>query len=350
MAASASAQSSGERLELARLWLREILGTDIDGIEPASTDASFRRYFRVQSHGASYILMDAPPDKEDCDAYVRVCELLRRAGVNVPEVHARDAGRGFLLIGDLGTRSYLDLLRRGDAARLYADAIEALLRMQTRIEPIAVPLYDETRVRAELALFSDWFLGRHLDIELTSRQAHTLEAAYALLCGHFLAQPRVFVHRDYHSRNLMVCDDRNPGVLDFQDAVAGPAAYDVASLFRDVYIAWPEWLVEKWMGEYHERALQSGVAVSANADTFLRDVDLIGAQRHLKVAGIFCRLYYRDAKPAYLDDIPLTLDYLLAECARQAELAPLHALLTELGVVERLARTNASPRGGEERR
>ena len=328
-----------DRLDRGREWVRSTLGGERVELVPASTDASFRRYFRVGAEGASRILMDAPPEREDCRPYVAVTDLLARAGVHVPAIHARDLDAGFLLLEDLGTHCYLDALDASSADRLYGDALEVLVRMQVRVPASSVPDYDTALVMRELALFDEWFLSRHLGIDVDD--GGTLARTYALLAEHFASQPRVFVHRDYHSRNLMRVGRDNPGVLDFQDAVSGPAVYDVISLLRDVYVEWPEARVEGWMMDYHREALASGVPLAADRERFSRDADLVGAQRHLKIAGIFSRLYHRDAKPAYLGDIPLTLRYLMAECARQPELAPLARLLDDLGVEARLAERNA---------
>jgi aminoglycoside/choline kinase family phosphotransferase len=321
-----------ERLDRARRWVQDVLGVrDVD-LQPASTDASFRRYFRVPAAQASLILMDAPPEKEDCRPFVAVSGLLAQAGVHVPAILEQDADAGFLLLEDLGTRCYMDELDADSASALYGDAFASLLAMQSRIPADAVPAYDRALVMTELSLFADWFLDRHLGVDRSGRTGEILSSSFDFLAERFVEQDRVFVHRDYHSRNLMRTDDHNPGVLDFQDAVAGPAVYDVVSLMRDVYIEWPADRVEAWLRDYHRDALASGIPVSADAAAFLRDVDLVGAQRHLKIAGIFCRLYYRDAKPDYLRDIPLTLRYLRGECERQPELAALGELLEELDV------------------
>lgn len=334
-----------ERLERARVWARDTLGVASVNLQPASADASFRRYFRIDVNGESRILMDAPPEREDCRPYVAVTELLERAGIHVPAIHARDLDSGFLLLEDLGVRCYLDELDTDSANALYDDALDALLRMQERVPLETVPEYDTSLVMQELALFDEWFLARHLGIDTDGKIAETLSRSFSLLADRFERQPKVFVHRDYHSRNLMRTRERNPGVLDFQDAVAGPAVYDLISLFRDVYIEWPTSRVEAWMLEYHRRALSRGVPVAADRATFLSDADLVGAQRHLKVAGIFCRLFYRDAKPDYLRDIPLTLRYLMRECERQPELDELGALLDDLDVQARLAERNAQTFG-----
>jgi len=286
------------------------------------------------------ILMDAPPDLEDCRPYLAVGALLEQAGVHVPAVHAQDLKCGFLLLEDLGQRCYLDELNDDSADGLYADALDTLIDMQLRIPPGSVPEYDDTLVARELCLFSDWFLQKHLGIDTSGATGEVLSNNFALLAAGFRKQARVFVHRDYHSRNLMRTDARNPGVLDFQDAVHGPAVYDVISLLRDVYIEWPRERVQDWLLGYHRDARARGVPISADGSAFLRDADLVAAQRHLKIAGIFCRLYYRDGKPDYLRDIALTLRYLLDECERQAELHPLATLLEDLNVMERLTARN----------
>lgn len=332
-----------ERLERARRWVQDTLEVASVDLQPASTDASFRRYFRVRSDerpGETKILMDAPPEKEDCEPYLAVTRLLEGAGVHVPAIHAQEPGSGFLLLEDLGTCCYLDELDDVNADSLYADALDTLLRMQTGIAPVTVPEYDAALVMRELELFEEWFLGRHLGIDTRGRVGETLSRTFRTLADRFGAQAKVFVHRDYHSRNLMRTSARNPGVIDFQDAVAGPAAYDPISLFRDVYVEWPRERAEAWLLDYHRGALAQGVPVSAEADDFLRDTDLVAAQRHVKIAGIFCRLCYRDSKPGYLRDIPLTLRYLMAECRRQPELAALGGLLDELDVMARLDASN----------
>lgn len=329
-----------ERLDRARQWVENTLGVQPVDLAPASTDASFRRYFRFETPLASMILMDAPPENEDCRPYVAVSELLEKATIHVPTIHGRDFDSGFLLLEDLGSRSYLDALDDDSAPALYRDALETLLAMQERVPTDSVPAYDSGLVIRELSLFSEWFLRQHLDVDTGGSKGRILSTAFGFLAQCFEQQSRVFVHRDYHSRNLMHTRERNPGVLDFQDAVAGPAAYDVVSLLRDVYVEWPEERVEQWMGEYHGMALSRGVPVNTDIAGFLHDADCIGAQRHLKIAGIFCRLYYRDGKSDYLRDIPLTLRYLIAECARQPELAALGTLLEDLDVMDKVLEMN----------
>lgn len=333
-----------QRLDLARQWAARVLGVREVNLQSASADASFRHYFRIQTRESSLILMDAPPDKEDCRPYIAVSDLLSAAGVHVPAIHARDLGSGFLLLEDLGTRCYLDELDAGNAPTMYGDALDSLLAMQGRVPADAVPDYDDHLVMGELGLFTDWFLGRHLSVDTKGAVGEILASTFRVLAERFAEQGRVFVHRDYHSRNLMRTSERNPGVLDFQDAVAGPPVYDVVSLLRDVYVEWPTERVEGWIRDYHRDALAGGVPVCRDPEEFLRGADLVGAQRHLKIAGIFCRLYYRDGKPDYLRDIPLTLRYLLGECERQPELSRLGSMLADLDVMTRtIERTEQLP-------
>ncbi len=318
-------------------WLAAVLGGRTARVEPTSGDASFRRYFRVQVAEGSRILMDAPPPQEDCRPFVQVTALLAAAGLQVPCILAADVEHGFLLLSDLGDRLYLDSLDDARADALYADAIDALVTMQRHADPASLPAYDAARLRDEMQLFPDWFLARHLGLATGGRAGEMLAESFDLLVAEALAQPRVFVHRDYHSRNLMHTPSDNPGVLDYQDAVAGPVSYDLVSLLRDVYVRWPEARVESWMARYVERASAAGLLGGAGLDEFRRWFDLMGVQRHLKVAGIFARLWYRDGKERYLPDIALTLDYLLDVSARYPELARLSSLLDDLDVRSRHA-------------
>ena len=313
-----------------RTWLEEAVG--VRGLlEPLAGDASFRRYLRLCTDHDSFVVMDSPPDKEDPRPFVHVAGLLRTAGVNVPAVHAADLDRGFLLLEDLGSVSYLDRLDAASAPALYRDALTALVRIQTRVPIDAVPPYDEARLAAELELFPEWFLGAQLGRPPARTERRVLDEAFEILVDAALAQPRVFVHRDYHSRNLMV-HSRNPGILDFQDAVSGPLTYDPVSLFRDAYIAWPGTRVYGWLDGYVDLATQAGllpadVPVDVVRARVRRDFDLMGIQRHIKVAGIFARLWHRDGKSAYLNDIPLVLGYLLEVVPKYPELAPLAGLI-----------------------
>ena len=312
-----------ERTRQLRDWLTATLGRAPDALRPASSDASFRRYFRFDHDGGTLIAMDAPPEREPCDTFVRIARLFAGFGLHVPEVLAEDHEHGFLLLSDLGDTPYLDMLDEYSVERLYGDALGALVTLQvSRPGNDGLPAYDERLLRAELALFSEWYLSRHRGLKDAEA---SLAPVYELLVANALEQPRVCVHRDYHSRNLMVVDANNPGILDFQDAVMGPVTYDLVSLLRDCYIAWPRERVEEWALGYFELAIQSGILRERQVDErqFLRWFDLMGVQRHLKAAGIFARLNYRDAKPGYLDDIPRTLGYVRDVAGRYPELAPL---------------------------
>jgi aminoglycoside/choline kinase family phosphotransferase len=312
-------------------WLAVALGGPPSRVAPASADASFRRYFRVWRNGETWVAMDAPPGKEDLAPYIHVARILAGAGVNVPRVLAQDAQRGFLLLTDLGSRQYLDALRAAeDADPLYHDALAALLRMQAGVAPesASLPAYDATRLRQEMELFPTWFLERHLGIATGPAERAILDGQFELLERAALAQPQVLVHRDYHSRNLMVCED-NPGVLDFQDACIGACTYDLVSLLKDCYIAWPRERVLGWLREYRAMAASLGMRFAGDEGEFVRAFDLMGLQRHLKVLGIFCRLWYRDGKRGYLADLPLVLDYALEATAAEPGLADLDRLLRE---------------------
>lgn len=332
MTASSSAEE--HRLALLADWTAMALGSREWAIAPASADASFRRYFRVTPQATwrghrTLIVVDAPPPQEDCRPYVRVARLLADAGVHAPAVLAADIARGFLLLTDLGTRTYLAGLDAASAPQLYSDAIDALIRWQTATRAATLPPYDEALLGRELALFPDWYVGRHLGLTLKPPQAQTLAQAFRLVVDNNLAQPQVYVHRDYHSRNLMVSDP-NPGVLDFQDAVIGPITYDLVSLLRDAYIAWDEEEQIDWAVRYWERARKAGLPVGAEFGAFWRDFEWMGVQRQLKVLGIFARLYHRDGKAAYLDDLPRVMAYLRRACERYRALGPLLALIDEL--------------------
>ena len=337
---------SSERDSSLRDWLDKAAGVR-GRLEPLAGDASFRRYLRLRTDREGFVVMDAPPDREDSRPFVHVAGLLRAAGVNVPRVHAADLERGFLLLEDLGSVSYLDRLDAASAPVLYRDALAALVRIQTRVPAGAVPPYDAARLAAELELFPQWFLGKHLGRAPTRAERRVLDEAFDLLVEAALAQPRVFVHRDYHSRNLMV-HPRNPGILDFQDAVAGPLTYDPVSLFRDAYISWPEPQVYGWLDDYADLATRAGLlstdlppdAVRARVR---RDFDLMGVQRHVKVAGIFARLWHRDGKAAYLGDIPLVLRYLLEVLPGYPELAPLARLFESRGLAGYIGGNRCAP-------
>ncbi len=310
-------------------WLDGVLPTPPARIAPASSDASFRRYFRVWYDGQTRIVMDAPPDKEDCRPFVAIGQAMRGLGLNVPEVLAGDLDRGLLLLTDLGNRQYLAELGERSAPRLYGDALDALARLQVGGDPGSplLPPYDSALLHREMELFREWFLGRQLGFDLDENEHRALDHAFALLADNALEQPRVWVHRDYHSRNLMVTDPGNPGVLDFQDAVVGAVTYDLVSLLRDCYVAWPRERVESWALAHRARLRALGMSGLDDAAQFLRWFDLMGVQRHLKAIGIFARLNLRDGKPGYLRDIPRTLGYVLAVAERYPDLAGLRDLL-----------------------
>jgi len=315
-------------------------------LAPASNDASFRRYFRITSAAGaavlpgtdarSLIVMDAPPGKEDCRAFVHVAGLFGRAGVHVPSVLAQDLAQGFLLLSDLGDTTYLAALQAdpSGADRLYREALGALVAIQRGSRPGELPAYDRALLERELMLFPEWYVAKQLGRTLSGKQAQLLRRAFDLIIENNLAQPQVYVHRDYHSRNLMVTVP-NPGILDFQDAVHGPITYDLVSLLRDAYIAWDEQRVLDWCIRYWEAARTAGLPVQGDFGQFYRDFEWMGAQRQLKVLGIFARLAHRDGKHGYLRDQPLVMSYLGKTCRRYRELGPLADLLDELQPVEK---------------
>ena len=312
------------------LHLRSEIGDSRFTLTAASEDASFRRYWRVSlADGRSTIAMDAPPDKEDCRPFVRVSRLLREAGLNAPEVLAQDLAQGFLLLSDLGTRTYLQELSAASAGALFGDATDALVRWQLATRAGELPPYDEGLLRREMNLFPEWYVSRHLKKELTKAQKDSLEGVFRLLVQSALAQPAVYVHRDYMPRNLMVCDP-NPGVLDFQDAVLGPITYDVVSLFRDAFVSWEDEQVLDWSVRYWERAKRAGLPLERDFGEFWRAFEWMGLQRHLKVLGIFARINYRDGKPKYLEDTPRFIAYARSVAARYGALAPLLRLFDVL--------------------
>ena len=344
-----------ERFRALDAWLREALPGTSFRVERASTDASFRRYFRVflgtghgsmpdvtcppQSHSSmpdatcpprrTIIAMDAPPEREDSRAFVRVAGLIRDAGLNAPEILRCDLAKGFLLVTDLGTTPYLSALDDKNADRLFGDATSALVQWQAASREGELPPYDEALLAREVALFPQWYVGRHLGVELTARQREAFEALAKRVIARNLAEPRVFVHRDFMPRNLMVCEP-NPGILDFQDAVHGPISYDVACLYRDAFVSWDEERVLDGTIRYWEKARAAGLPVRADFADFWEDVEWMGVQRHLKVLGIFARLHYRDGKAGYLEDTPRFIGYVRHAAGRYRELAALGGLLDEL--------------------
>lgn len=318
-------------------WTRATLGDPSLELVSASSDASFRSYWRTQVGGRSVIVMDSPPAQEDPAPWVAIGEQLRAAGLHVPAVLAQDLARGFLVIEDLGSRLYLPALDATSADALYAEAMDALLRIQTAVDGSQLPPYNHAFLQRELELMPEWFLTRHLGYTPECEEWDVIEQAFTALLHNAAEQPRVFVHRDFHSRNLLIVEPAadgdpalqwNPGIIDFQGALYGPLAYDLASLLRDCYIAWDDTCVERWVENYRGKAVAAGLLdASVDALQFRRWFDLIGLQRHIKVLGIFCRLWYRDGKPGYLADLPRVLGYVLSVARRYAELADLAALI-----------------------
>jgi N-acetylmuramate 1-kinase len=349
------------RLAALRNWLDSSLPATAYALAPASADASFRRYFRLTlADGSTRIVMDAPPEHEDCRPFIHVAGLLAAAGLNAPRILSQDLQQGFLLLSDLGHETYLQKIRGAAAVPeterstdaegnrlalsaaqvdfLFRQAIDALVLWQKATQPGELPPYDEALLRRELGLFPEWFIGRHLGVTLSEAQQAALDGVVTNLVDAALQQPRVYVHRDFMPRNLMVCDASGaidptlatPGILDFQDAVEGPITYDIASLCRDAFISWDDERVLDWTIRYWEKARKAGLPVDADFSEFWRRVEWMGLQRHLKVLGIFCRLNYRDGKAGYLADLPRFLHYARTVSHRYSELAPLFNLLEEL--------------------
>src|SRR6202162_2449961 len=316
--------ASDSRLADLTRWVFEDLGFAGGQIAPASVDASFRRYFRVTRDADTYIAMDAPPEKKKLEPFLKVAMILLGIGLNAPVVLAQDRKRGFLLLSDLGKRQYLDeLAAEGAAQRLYADALGALSAMQLA-DPGSMgglPRYDRAMLMREMELMPEWFLERHLGLQISAAERGMLNRLFEALAQSALQHPATFVHRDYHSRNLLVTTENNPGILDFQDAVAGPVTYDLVSLLKDCYVAWPAPRVRAWALQYRDRLLATGFPLSATEPEFIRWFDLVGLQRHIKVLGIFARLYYRDGKSQYLKDLPRVLRYVRDAALNYAEAA-----------------------------
>jgi aminoglycoside/choline kinase family phosphotransferase len=321
-----------QRLQQLTQWLHSQFPDSPFELAPASADASFRRYFRATfANGQTRIVMDAPPQHENCRPFLHIGKLFEDAGTHVPHVYAQDLEQGFLLLSDLGNTTYLQALEgNADNAReLYGAATDALIRIQLASRENELPSYDEALLMREMRLFPDWYVAKHLNYTLDEKQNAKLENVFQRIIKNNLAQPRVYVHRDYHSRNLMVSDP-NPGILDFQDAVYGPITYDLASLFKDAYIRWEEAEVLDWLIRYWEKARKAGLPVHQDFADLYRDYEWMGVQRHIKVLGIFARLYHRDGKEGYLKDMPLVMDYLRRTCARYIDLKPLLNLLDVL--------------------
>lgn len=331
---------SDSRLQAATAWLQQVFQHKNWRVEVASADASFRRYFRViHDDGSTQILMDAPPEKEDIQPFIDVARRLLAVDLHAPEIMAENLDAGFLLLSDLGQQTYLPVLNADNVDRLYSDAMQAIQRMQ-KIPTEGLPAYDDQLLRTEMALFHDWYLGRHCGVSLSDTELSVWRATNDQLVENALAQPQVFVHRDYHSRNLMLIEDNNPGIIDFQDAVHGPVTYDLVSLLRDCYITWPRGQVEAWVEQFRQSILSNSNNDETSPSDFLRWFDLMGVQRHLKAIGIFARLNHRDGKPSYLQDIPRTLNYVYAVSSRYAELSGLQHLIDN-HLAEQLAAANS---------
>jgi len=341
------------RQQLRDAWLQSLFPDTAFSVTTASADASFRSYFRVAIGARTLIVMDAPPQHENCRPFIQVAQLFLQAGVHVPQVLAQNLEQGFLLLTDLGDTTYLQALNsdpKNTARQLYSAATDALIKIQGASRTDELPHYDEAMLLREMHLFPDWYIAKHLQVTLDDKQRTALEAVFQHIVQNNLAQPHVYVHRDYHSRNLMVitpplsnsppqAGERtneksnfliSPGILDFQDAVFGPITYDLVSLFKDAYISWDEAEILDWLIRYWEKARAAGVPIHTDFAEFYRDYEWMGVQRHLKVLGIFARLYHRDGKEGYLKNLPLVMKYLRDACERYEDLKPLLKLLDTL--------------------
>ncbi|HEU4850678.1 MAG TPA: phosphotransferase [Telluria sp.] len=334
---SALPATTDARLEQLSGWLATLGLVDVASRRPASADASFRRYFRFDvlpamrdKLGETLVAMDAPPERENVPAFLHVQGLLLEAGVHVPAIVAQDVPNGFLLLSDLGTTTYLQRINVDNAAFMYSDAVDTLIRFQLASQPGVLPEFDRAFVMREMNLFPEWYIGRHLGVTMDEKQQAALDGVFEAICSNVLAQQQVYMHRDFHSRNLMFLEHGNPGVLDFQDAVYGPVTYDLGSLLRDAYVQWDEELVLDWVVRYWQSAKKVGLPVNPDIDAFYRDFEFMALQRHLKILGIFCRLNYRDNKPNYLGDLPTVTDYVRKTANRYTVLKPLIKLLDEL--------------------
>lgn len=323
--------ASDLRLNALLEWARERLQAPGLYAEPASSDASFRRYFRLTpAPGANTLIaMDAPPEAGDCRPFLKVAGLMQGAGLHVPAILHADLERGFLLLSDLGRQTFLDVLNEDNADPLMSAAIDTLIRWQLASRPDVLPEFDQAFLQRELDLFPNWYVGRHLGLSLDDSQLAIWQDACRHLIRSALAQPRVFMHRDYMPRNLMLSEP-NPGVLDFQDAVWGPVSYDIASLLRDAFRSWPEARVSAWAEEYWRKARAANLPVGEDFTEFRRAMDWMGMQRHLKILGLFARIHYRDGKPRYLADTPRFLNYVRIVGSRYPELAPVARLIDAL--------------------
>jgi len=325
---SENTQDRDLRLEEIKQWIESDLKFSNYHIDVASADASFRRYFRLKTNtgdASSFIIMDAPPEKEDCQTFIKIARLIESADVQAPHIYEFNQAQGFMRLSDLGSTAYLDELSDLRVDALYSDAIDAIIKMQTI--QADVPAYDKALLHTEMSLFKDWYLDRHLGVDLDEVQSEDLSDVFSVLIKSALQQPSVFVHRDYHSRNLMITKENNPGVIDFQDAVNGPFSYDLVSLIKDCYISWPRSKQLEWIELYIKKS-----PLEMDKNSFIKQVDLMGMQRHLKAIGIFARLNYRDGKPNYMHDIPRTMAYVFDVCERYSELSKFSELLQSLNI------------------
>ena len=334
MSTNSQSATPEQRLTALNDWLATLNIVQVDTCRPASSDASFRRYFRLDvvpalraKLGDTLVAMDAPPDRENVPAFIHVQGLLLAAGVNAPAIVAQDVPNGFLLLSDLGTTTYLQRLTVDNAPMMYSDAVDTLIKLQLTSQPGVLPDYDRAFITRELNLFPEWFVSKHLGVTMTDAQQAQLDKVFEAIISNCLAQQQVFMHRDFHSRNLMFLEHGNPGVLDFQDAVFGPVTYDLGSLLRDAYVQWDEEIVLDWVVRYWQRAKQLGLPVNPDIDAFYQDFEFMALQRHLKILGIFCRLNYRDGKANYLGNLPTVIDYVRKTANRYIVLKPLARLL-----------------------
>jgi len=311
-------------------WLTEILGTSAFNLKPASEDASFRTYHRLFLKNKTFIVMDAPPEQENCKVFIKITKKLRACDVNVPIIHNVNIEQGFLLLSDLGNDLYLNKLNKSSIYELYSDALSTLVAIQVLVNVGGVDEYDKSLLISEMNLFREWLIEKHLNIKLSDGQVKILTTLFDLLVNNALQQPKVFVHRDFHSRNLMVTKENNPGVIDYQDAVYGPISYDLVSILKDCYIKWPKEEIDKWVDFYLNKLYEEKAQYRINRDEFVRWFDLMGVQRHLKASGIFARLFHRDGKHNFLEDIPRTLSYILDLKETYEELQPICIILEEL--------------------
>ncbi len=321
------------RLQQLTLWIKETWPEAT--LSVASADASFRRYFRIHYQDKTMIAMDAPPDKEDSRPFIDITQRLLNAGVHVPDIFKQSLDQGFLVLSDLGSTPYLDQLNEESADALYADAIDALIKIQ-QANSTDLPVYNADLLQTEMRLMPDWFLNTHLQLTLTEKQQQIVSNTFDALTTAVLEQPQAFVHRDYHSRNLMFSAKRNPGIIDYQDAVLGAISYDLVSLLRDCYIAWPNNKVEQWALAYRDQAVNAHIMDAVDDATFIRWFDLMGLQRHIKVLGIFARLYHRDGKENYLNDLPLTLEYVMQVGKKYPETEVLISLFKQLDIAKKI--------------